>query len=298
MRRWGSNRGFARAVNEGCRLARGEWLLLLNPDMTAPPGFLDDVLARAEDLVHEDENAGIVGFRLVNRDGTVQLSTGAFPTLSSSVGRLLLPRSCRKYTMPEDRGRTQVDWVTGCCMLVRRDCWNDLGGLDPDFFLYYEDVDLCRRAAQRGWSVWYDPTVRIVHHNPLHGRAVPAHLRLITRHALLTYARKHWSSWQRKGLGGLVRLEAGIRRMLAWWSNDSSATRAFRALSQVVDQVDAGKADEARQHLLHVVRAEEAERVPVAVDRHPRALPTRSARILPGERAAACAAWFGSSGGR
>ena len=51
-----------------------------------------------------------------------------------------------------------ADWVTGCCLLVRRDCLEQLGGFDPDFFLYYEDVDLCRRAREQGWTVAFEPT--------------------------------------------------------------------------------------------------------------------------------------------
>ena len=58
-------------------------------------------------------------------------------------------------------------------MLVRRDCFEQLGGLDETFFLYYEDVDFCRRAREAGWSVWYDPALRVTHHFPLHTRAVP-----------------------------------------------------------------------------------------------------------------------------
>src|ERR1700724_852752 len=78
LRRWRSNRGFARAVNEGCRLSRGDWLLLLNPDMTLEPGFLDKALYRAEELVRANPEAGIVGFGLANADGSRQLSAGPF----------------------------------------------------------------------------------------------------------------------------------------------------------------------------------------------------------------------------
>src|SRR6266566_4946142 len=93
LRRWGRNRGFARAVNEGCRLSRGDWFLLLNPDVTLETGFLDAALRRIEDL---EPDVGIVGFGLRNDDGSPQLSTGPFPTLLGTLARLLLPRHCRK----------------------------------------------------------------------------------------------------------------------------------------------------------------------------------------------------------
>src|SRR5579872_3827996 len=93
LRRWRRNRGFARAVNEGGRLSRGDWLLLLNPDVTLDSAFLDKALDRAERLATTDPRAGIVGFGLRDPDGRRQLSTGPFPTLASTLARLVLPRS-------------------------------------------------------------------------------------------------------------------------------------------------------------------------------------------------------------
>jgi GT2 family glycosyltransferase len=279
LRRWRSNRGFARAVNEGCRLSRGDWLLLLNPDTTVPANFLETALCRAEDLFQSHPDAGLIGFRLQNPDGSPQLSTGRFPDLGTSLARLLLPRARRKYTPPAGDGRARVDWVTGACLMVRRSCWNDLGGFDPDFFLYYEDVDLCRRANERGWSVWYDPTVCVTHYRPLHLRQVPAHLRLLTRHALLTYARKHWPTWQAPLLGGIVRLEAALRRLGAWSAGNTTERQTFEALTQVAADVTAGRIGSARARLLRVVRHEEEQRAalgetrPSSFHRHPQPQP-------------------------
>src|SRR5947209_7467072 len=81
VRRWGRNRGFARAANEGYRLSRGDWLLLLNPDMTVPPGFLDAVLRLTDGWPAREPRAGILGFRLRHGDGSPQRSAGPFPTL-------------------------------------------------------------------------------------------------------------------------------------------------------------------------------------------------------------------------
>ena len=298
LRRWRSNRGFARAVNEGCRLSRGDWLLLLNPDTTTPPGFLEQAVARANDLVAREPDAGIIGFRLENPDGSTQFSTGRFPSLLGTLGRLLLPRHRRKYTVPEVPGRTKVDWVTGCCLLVRRACWDDLGGFDPDFFLYYEDVDLCRRAAERGWSVWYDPAVSLIHHRPLHVRAVPAHLRLITRHALLTYARKHWTGWRTLLLAGIVQWEAALRGILARGVGNAEDAKTFATLRETACDVAAGRVGRARARLLRVVRHQEKRRGLVETAMRPtrcrcRARPPRRRSLhadrLPGRSRAAVA---------
>ncbi len=260
VRRWRQNRGFARAVNEGCRLARGDWILLLNPDVTLAPGFLAQALQAAERGTLEDPNLGVVGFRLLNPDGTRQPSTGPFPTLAGSVARLLLPRWLRKYNLLSGEEPGPVDWATGCCLLVRRACWEQLGGFDRDFFLYYEDVDLCRRAEAAGWTVAFEPSVCAIHHSPLHGREVPPHLRLVTRHALLTYARKHWPRWQVRILAGLVRQEARLRAFGARRRGDSSAAGVFDELGKLTDDLVRGDKVAAERRLLRVVHREEADR--------------------------------------
>ena len=100
-------------------------------------------------------------------------------------------------------------------MLIRRECWADVGGFDESFFLYYEDTDFCRRAWAAGWSVWYEPGLRLTHFKPLHTRPVPPELRLMTRHALLTYADKYWRGWQSKTLAGVIWAEAVARQVRA-----------------------------------------------------------------------------------
>jgi GT2 family glycosyltransferase len=254
LRRWGRNRGFARAVNEGCRLGRGDWVLLLNPDVALAADFLDGVLALADGLAATEPRAGVVGFQLRNSDGTRQLSAGYFPSLAGTLAGVVLPRARRKYRALHARRRCRVPWVTGCCLLLRRTCLVDLGGLDEAFFLYYEDVDLCRRARAHGWSVWYEPALKAVHHRPLHLRAVPPALRLLTRHALLTYGARHWPAWQGRMLAGVVRVEAWVRRALARWRGDGRAAGVFAQMGAIARDFLAGDARAARCRLEGVVR--------------------------------------------
>jgi GT2 family glycosyltransferase len=162
-----------------------------------------------------------------------------------------------------------VDWVTRSCQHVRRACWEDLGGFDPHFFRYYEDVDLCRRARACGWTVWYEPTLSAVHHHPLHARPVPAHLRLITRHALLTYGRKHWTAWQFRILAGIVRLEACCREAWARRRGDQPTADVFRQLGRIARCLARGRAAAAGRCLQRVVRRQEECRASLAVRHHP-----------------------------
>lgn len=269
LRRWQRNRGFARAVNEGCRLSRGQWFLLLNPDVSVSPDFLDGVLKLTEELAPKEPRAGIVGLQLYNTDGSPQLSFGPFPTLASTLTRMILPRPWRKYHARTETGRCRVPWVTGCCLLLQRDCLEELGGLDPNFFLYYEDVDLCQRARARGWSVWFEPSLGVVHHNPLHLREVPPHLRVITRHALLTYSAKHWQSWQFRTLAGIVRAEAWLRSQWSRWHGDESAAELFAELGAIASDLANHRNTSARRRLNRVVRQEEERLVSSPVDCHP-----------------------------
>jgi GT2 family glycosyltransferase len=254
LRRWGRNHGYARGVNEGCRLSQGDWVLLLNPDISVAPDFLDQVVALADSLTKEDPRAGVIGFHLRNADGTKQLSAGRFPTLLGTLAGLVQPRARRKYRPVFSQKRCRVPWVTGCCLLVRRDCLKQLNGFDEDFFLYYEDVDFCRRAREQGWTVWYEPNVRVVHYRPLHSRAVPAHLRVCTRHALLTYCAKHWSTWHFLAMAGVVSAEAWFRQRLARWNGDSEAEQHFRRLGELTYHLVGGQPRVARRRLDACVR--------------------------------------------
>ena len=231
------NIGFAKAVNHGAMIHKSDWVLLLNPDVSVPKGFLDSVLEAGDALTALDPRTGVIGLQLRNPDGSKQASTGPFPTLFRTVMGLFSPRSRRKCQHQNLQSRQRVPWVTGGCLLVRRDCFEQLNGLDESFFLYYEDVDFCQRATQHGWSIWYAPELCAVHHFPLHTRQVPAPLRLITRHALLTYAQKHWGKWQQRFLCGLISLEAIVRQTAARCRNESVPAACYEQLRLLVNDM-------------------------------------------------------------
>ena len=177
-----------------------------------------------------------------------------FPRCGAHSSGLLRPRARRKYRAVHSEQSCRVPWVTGCCLLLRRECFQALGGFDEEFFLYYEDVDFCRRAAERGWNVWYEPRLQATHHHPLHTREVSAHLRLITRHALLTYAGKHWPRWQLKLLAQIVRAEAKVRNLWARRRGHSVAAEHFGHLEALAVEMGEGRRVDARQRLQTMVR--------------------------------------------
>ncbi len=264
VRRFERNRGFAPAVNAGCQRSRGEWILLLNPDVSVPTGFLDDLDLFVHRQERADPRVGIIGLAVRNTDGSAQASCGPLPTLARTLTGLLLPRAQRKCRPIETDRQTPVAWATGCALLIRRDCFEEIAGFDEDFFLYYEDVDLCRRAAERGWKVCFEPTLRVRHHSPLHSRPTPAPLRLMTRHALLTYGLKHWPRWQALALGGIIGVESLARQAAAWWGGRAAEADFHAQTRRLMLEMLTGQARQARDRIARA--AEGLETVAAAQD--------------------------------
>ncbi|MFT3883194.1 MAG: glycosyltransferase family 2 protein [Gemmatales bacterium] len=251
------NVGFSAGVNAGYQASRGDWVLVLNPDVVVCPGFVDLLSGAARDL-RDDASlgapVGVVGFHLQNRDGSWQLSTGHFPSLPTLITGLLRPRQTRKYFVPIPGQRQCVPWVTGSCLLIRRQCLHDLGGFDESFFLYYEDVDLCRRAIDAGWAVCYEPHVAARHMEPLQNRELTEPMRVITRHAALTYFRKHLSRWQFIGLAQIIKVEARLRSLWHRLRGRAQSADMMNCLVELTGFLERGDEALARQTLEHVLR--------------------------------------------
>jgi N-acetylglucosaminyl-diphospho-decaprenol L-rhamnosyltransferase len=233
------NGGFSAGVNLGWRASRGRWVLLLNPDVVAESNLPDQVLARiAAYEARADGPPGIVGFGLRNEDGTRQPSVGAEPGLLQSLGGLFLPRDRRKY-QPERRlcPGAAVPWVTGACALVDSRVLDALNGMDEDFFLYYEEVALCRSARALGRRVEYDPAVEVVHLRPLQNRGISPRMRVIVRHSKLLFFRKFQPAWEFQTLCLLVTVEAKARGAWALLRGDRQSRRAWSAVSRLVRDV-------------------------------------------------------------
>ncbi|MGL5095686.1 MAG: glycosyltransferase, partial [Planctomycetia bacterium] len=105
-------------------------------------------------------------------------------------------------------------WVTGAAILIRRALLEALGGMDETYFLYYEDVDLCRRAWRAGFSVRFEPGPTLRHLYPYHSRALTHRMVYLSRRAMLVYFRKNRPRWEFHALAGIVRLEGWFRATL------------------------------------------------------------------------------------
>lgn len=215
------NRGYGAAVNRATTMTERPFLLALNADQTPTPGFLAGV-DRAVLELQEDmhRRVGIVGFRLQNPDGSPQGSSGPLPTLRRVLAGLLRSRATRKYRPVRSTTPLEVPWVTGACMLLRRQCLADLGGFDERFFLYYEDVDMCLRAARSGWKVQLDPRCAVTHLYPYHLRPLTGSMVRLARRSMLLYFWKHRPRWEFELLRGIMLAECRYRRWCGQSADD------------------------------------------------------------------------------
>jgi N-acetylglucosaminyl-diphospho-decaprenol L-rhamnosyltransferase len=163
------NPGFSAGVNAGARLAVGRNLLILNPDTRIEPAAIDALIGYLDS--HAD--TAVVGARVEDPGGTVQRSARRFPTMltglagrSSLVTRMWPGNPLSRRDLLADATTSaprEVDWVAGSCMAVKADAFRAVGGMDEQFFLYWEDADLCKRLKSAGWRTVYLPSAVAVH---------------------------------------------------------------------------------------------------------------------------------------
>jgi GT2 family glycosyltransferase len=163
----GDNRGFAAANNQGLRVASGQYLALVNPDVIVEP----DALKRLISLMEGCPEVSIVGPRTLNAQGEVAATAhGAYTPwhiLQQFFGLSTILAHFRKgrspHTAPDGSSPLEVTWIQASCMLFRRTVYEDIGGLDEQFFLFCEEPDFCERAARAGWRTFYFPQATIRH---------------------------------------------------------------------------------------------------------------------------------------
>lgn len=160
-----NNVGFGRANNQLVEHTQGRYALLLNTDAFVAP----DTLTKTVEYMESHPACGVLGVRLIGRDSVLQPSCRYFPTplnifLSRTGLQRLLPWIRQVDDMEWDHASVrECDWVPGCYYLIRRDVIDQVGLFDPRYFLYYEEVDHCKRVKEAGWKVVYYPHTSVVH---------------------------------------------------------------------------------------------------------------------------------------
>lgn len=195
------NLGFNGGNQLGFEASHGDIVVFLNPDTTVAPTFAHDI----EAMFASHTDAGVVGCRILNPDGSLQRTCNRFPTLRSllyehSGYHDLFPhsRAYQRYIYADwDRTTPRyVDAVSGACTAVRRTTLEKLGGLDADYFLFYEEFDLSRRVQSIGQKIFFAPTPTIQHIGSTSTKKSDPSFIDATYHASRTrYLRQHEGAW-------------------------------------------------------------------------------------------------------
>lgn len=157
-----SNTGYAKANNQGIKKSKGEYILLLNNDTVVYKNSLDSLVEFAE----KNPEAGVVGSKLLNIDGTLQMSCFNFPTITNAIKEYFLgQKGLFDKFAPKGNKPTTVDSVVGAVFLITPEARKRVGILDERYFAYFEDIDYCRQTWKKGLKVYYLPTSVITHYH-------------------------------------------------------------------------------------------------------------------------------------
>jgi len=189
------NYGLGRANNIGIKKAKGKYIVVMNPDTIA----LDDVFKKLYFYMEENPEVGLVAPRQLNPDKTIQNSCFRYPGIFVLLSRRtflgnysLAQKSIDKYLMKDfdHKSEKEVDWILGSFMFMRADALKTVGLFDEKFFLYFEDIDLCRRFWAKKWKVVYYPFAQIIHNHARESAQIKWYKFFLSK-----TSRYHFSSW-------------------------------------------------------------------------------------------------------
>lgn len=179
------NLGFGRSANVGVRKSAADVVVVTNADTVFTPGSI----ARLGDYVLDRPDVGAAGPKVVFPDGRLQLSARAFPDIPTAIGHALLGLVwrdnpwTRRYRLTDwdHESERDVDWLSGCCVALRRTAFEEVDGFDPAYFMFVEDVDLCWRLGTAGWRVVFTPVAEVQH--AVGGSVGRKRVRMVAEHA-------------------------------------------------------------------------------------------------------------------
>jgi N-acetylglucosaminyl-diphospho-decaprenol L-rhamnosyltransferase len=193
------NLGYARGNNQGAAETSSRYLMILNPDTEV----VGDALATMVRYLDAHLPVGAIGPQLRYVDGTLQSSRRRFPTPATAFCESTLlhqwfpnNRVARRYHMadrPADVPQA-VDWLVGAALMIRREAWQQVGPLDESFFMYFEEMDWCRRCRAAGWEIHYVPAAQIVHHEGKSSEQIVAARTIRFQRSKVRYFRKYYGA--------------------------------------------------------------------------------------------------------
>ena len=218
-----NNAGLSCAWNQGIRVSRGHYILLLNNDTVLLPDSLDTMWK----VMERSPGIGLLGCRLLNSDGSLQQSFGNVISIYNDFiqkffinlyeqGRNPIVGKYLRWTHSTPK---EVDWVKGANMMLRRETIYDVGLLDENYFMYMEEVDLSLRVKQLGWKVYYSPETEIIHCGGGSTATNRYNAALAYRKSQLYFYNKHYGKWGLIRLKGYLYFKMGVQYFLENFRN-------------------------------------------------------------------------------
>lgn len=226
-----TNEGFGKGNNRGIKVAKGEYVLLLNPDTKLAEDNLDVMI----NFLKSHPNVGMAGCKLIKGNGEVDLACRrSEPDPRVSFYRLsglqyLFPKTFGGYNVL-DKGfdeETEIDCISGAYMMMTKECLRQVTGFDEDFFMYGEDIDLCRRVRQAGYKVWYYPKTYSYHFKGQSSKKVSKFSLFHFHNAMWIYYKKYYYHKSSFIMNGLVYLGIWARYYLKLVLNHFKTDKAI-----------------------------------------------------------------------
>jgi len=224
--RTGGNIGYGAAVNAGLAGRTGGHALVANPDVRFEPGAIDELLAVAERW----PRAATVGPAIRTPEGDLYPSARDLPQLSTGAGHAVFgwvwpgnPWTARYRRERESPRERPAGWLSGSCFLVDLDAFWSVGGFDPGYFMYFEDVDLADRLSRRGWLHIYAPSAVVVHEGGHATRREPHRMQRVHHTSALRYLSRRYPGARYAPLRAALRGGLGARMVLAYVSGRVAA---------------------------------------------------------------------------
>lgn len=216
------NVGFARANNQAIKICKGRYIMLLNSDTIMQAGAIDKIIS----FMDHHQQAGIVGCKLLNSDGTLQPSVTSFPNVIKDTIAITLKGSLLQNTPGaraklskiakvlglsasrfDDHSQTkEIDFPRGACFTIRKKVIDEIGTLDENYFFTGEEMDFAYRTKQKGWKIFYYPDASVIHHDHGATKQMMGKVFVQTRKSALYFYQKHYGWFKREAMKFVVSL--------------------------------------------------------------------------------------------
>jgi N-acetylglucosaminyl-diphospho-decaprenol L-rhamnosyltransferase len=235
--RTGGNIGYGAAVNAGLAGRTSGYALVANPDIVFEPGAVDELL----DVARRWPRAATIGPAIRTPQGELYPSARDLPRLSTGAGHALLgwiwpanPWTARYRRERESPRERPAGWLSGSCFLVDLEAFWSVGGFDPGYFMYFEDVDLAERLSRRGWLHVYAPSAVVVHEGGHATRRDPHRMQRVHHTSALRYLSRQYPGARYAPLRVALRAGLGLRMLVSYVSGRVAAGARFQRTAEDV----------------------------------------------------------------